>query len=167
MDPSQAHSLDYAARLLTADEAVALRKKLKVENKTLVFTNGAFDLLHTGHVTYLTQARQLGDVLILGLNSDASVKRYKGDTRPILPENERAMLLLALRCVDYVIIFEEDEPRSLIARLLPDILVKSEDWAHYVSGREEVEMHGGKVVLTPMVEGRSTSSIIEKIQSEA
>jgi len=159
--------LDYSARKLSRDEGAALCERLRAEGRTIVFTNGAFDLLHSGHLTYLTQARQLGDVLIIGLNSDASVKRYKGDTRPILPEDERALLLLGLRCVDYVIQFEEDEPRDLIAALLPDILVKAEDWAHYVSGRDVVEANGGKVVLTPMVEGRSTSSIVEKIQNTA
>jgi D-beta-D-heptose 7-phosphate kinase/D-beta-D-heptose 1-phosphate adenosyltransferase len=111
----------------------------------------------------MTFARQQGDCLIVGLNSDASVRRYKGDKRPIVPQQERATLLAGLRCVDYVVIFDEDEPKELIARLLPDVLVKGEDWAHYVSGRDVVEANGGKVVLARMVEGRSTTNVIKRI----
>jgi D-beta-D-heptose 7-phosphate kinase/D-beta-D-heptose 1-phosphate adenosyltransferase len=111
----------------------------------------------------MTFARQQGDCLVVGLNSDASVKRYKGDGRPIVPQQERATMLAGLKCVDYVVLFDEDEPKDLIAHLLPDVLVKGEDWAHYVSGREVVEANGGKVVLAKMVEGRSTTNVIKKI----
>ena len=129
----------------------------------VVFTNGAFDILHAGHVTYLEFARKQGDALVVGLNSDASVRRYKGDKRPINPQADRAKVLAALECVDYVVIFNEDEPAKLIAELMPDVLVKGADWAHYVSGRDVVEKHGGKVVLAKLVKGRSTSDVIRKI----
>jgi D-beta-D-heptose 7-phosphate kinase/D-beta-D-heptose 1-phosphate adenosyltransferase len=114
-------------------------------------------------VTYLDAARREGDALVVGLNSDASVRRYKGPKRPVNPEAERARVLAALACVDYVVIFEEDEPRDLIAAILPDVLVKGADWAHYVSGRDVVEANGGRVVLAPMVDGQSTSSTIDRI----
>ena len=131
--------------------------------KTIAFTNGCFDILHSGHVTYLQFARAQGDVLILGMNSDASVRRNKGDNRPINCEQDRAVVIAALECVDYVVLFDEDEPADLIEKLLPDVLVKGEDWAHYVSGREAVEAAGGKVVLAKMVEGRSTTSTIDNV----
>lgn len=142
---------------------VAERERLKQAGKTLVFTNGAFDILHAGHVAYLEFARAQGDALCVGLNSDASVRRYKGDQRPINPQDDRARVLAALACVDYVVIFDEDEPRDLIAALIPDVLVKGADWAHYVSGRDIVETHGGRVILAEMLEGRSTSRMIERI----
>jgi D-beta-D-heptose 7-phosphate kinase/D-beta-D-heptose 1-phosphate adenosyltransferase len=154
---------DYQARILTWDEMKGKMATLRAAGKKVVFTNGAFDVLHLGHLTYMTFARQQGDCLIVGLNSDASVKRYKGDKRPIVPQQERAALLAGLRCVDYVVVFDEDEPRELIAHILPDVLVKGEDWAHYVSGRDVVEANGGKVVLAKMVGGRSTTNIIKKI----
>lgn len=141
----------------------AERTRLKRAGKKLVFTNGAFDILHAGHVTYLEFARRQGDALVVGLNSDASVRRYKGDLRPINPQRDRARVLAALACVDYVVIFNEDEPRNLIGELVPDVLVKGADWAHYVSGREIVEQAGGRVVLARMVKGRSTSGTIERI----
>ena len=137
--------------------------RLRAAGKKIVFTNGAFDLLHAGHATYLEQARQLGDVLVVGLNTDASVRRYKGAKRPVVDEQNRARLLAALECVDFVTWFDEDEPKALIAELQPDVLVKAEDWAHYVSGRDIVEARGGKVVLAPMVKGLSTTALIEKI----
>jgi D-glycero-beta-D-manno-heptose 1-phosphate adenylyltransferase len=139
------------------------RRRLEGEGRKLVFTNGAFDILHAGHVTYLNFARAQGDALVVGLNSDASVKRYKGDQRPVNPEQDRALVLAALECVDYVVIFDEDEPKELIAEILPDVLVKGADWAHYVSGREVVEANGGKVVLADMVAGRSTTNTIQRI----
>lgn len=139
------------------------RRRLEEANRTLVFTNGAFDVLHAGHVTYLNFARAQGDALVVGLNSDASVKRYKGDKRPVNPEQDRALVLAALECVDYVVIFDEDEPKELIAEILPDVLVKGADWAHYVSGRDVVEANGGKVVLADMVAGRSTTNTIQRI----
>lgn len=156
---------DLGSRLL-AREALADRcRRLKEEGRTVVFTNGCFDLLHTGHLAYLMFARARGDVLVVGINSDASVRRAKGDGRPIVPEHERALMLLGLRAVDYVTIFDEDEPRDLIEALLPDVLVKGRDWAHYVSGRDVVEANGGRVVLADLVEGRSTSSLIQNIVS--
>lgn len=137
--------------------------RLQAAGKKIVFTNGAFDLLHSGHATYLEHARKLGDVLVVGLNTDASVRRYKGEKRPVVDERNRARLVAALECVDYVTWFDEDEPKALITELQPDVLVKAEDWAHYVSGRELVEARGGKVVLAPMVKGLSTTALIEKI----
>lgn len=140
------------------------RAALREQGKTLVFTNGCFDILHPGHVSYLNFARNQGDALIIGLNSDTSVKRNKGQSRPIVPQNERALVIAALECVDYVVIFDEDEPANIISQILPNVLVKGEDWAHYVSGRDIVEANGGKVVLAPLLEGRSTTNIIEKIK---
>lgn len=140
------------------------RERLRAEGKSLVFTNGCFDILHAGHVDYLAFARDQGDALVVGLNSDASVRENKGKRRPVVPEKDRAKMLAALEAVDYVVIFDEDEPEHLISEILPDVLVKGEDWAHYVSGREIVEQNGGRVVLAPLTEGRSTSDIIRKIR---
>ena len=137
--------------------------RLRAAGKKIVFTNGCFDLMHAGHATYLEFARRQGDILVVGLNTDASVRRYKGDQRPIVDDRNRARLMAALECVDYVTWFDEDEPKELIAELQPDVLVKAEDWAHYVSGRDIVEARGGKVVLAPMVAGLSTSKLIERI----
>ena len=137
--------------------------RLRAAGKKIVFTNGAFDLMHAGHATYLQFARAQGDVLVVALNTDASVRRYKGEKRPIVDERNRARMMAALECVDYVTWFDEDEPKELIAELQPDVLVKAEDWAHYVSGRDIVEARGGKVVLAPMVAGLSTTKLIEKI----
>ncbi len=139
------------------------RARLKAAGKKVSFTNGCFDIIHAGHVDYLQWARNQADALIVGLNSDASVRRNKGDKRPIVNENDRAYVLAALACVDYVVLFDEDEPAQLIAEIIPDVLVKGEDWAHYVSGRETVEAAGGRVALAPLVEGRSTSNLIDKI----
>ena len=141
----------------------AERARLRASGKKLVFTNGAFDLMHAGHVGYLEFARQQGDALVVGMNSDASVRRYKGSKRPINEQGDRARVLAALECVDYVVIFDEDEPAVLIGELLPDVLVKGEDWAHYVSGRDVVEKSGGKVVLAPLLKGRSSTGMIERI----
>jgi len=129
----------------------------------LVFTNGCFDILHRGHVTYMAFARAQGDALCVGLNTDASVRRAKGPNRPINSEDDRAFVLGSLRAVDYVVLFDADEPKELIAQILPHVLVKGRDWAHYVSGREVVEANGGKVVLADMVEGRSTTGTIERV----
>jgi rfaE bifunctional protein nucleotidyltransferase chain/domain len=152
-----------SGKILSASDMRAERDRLRAEGKRLVFTNGCFDILHAGHITYLKFAREQGDALCLGLNSDASVKRNKGPLRPVICETDRSLLLTALRCIDYVVIFDEDEPKDLIAQILPDVLVKGKDWAHYVSGREVVEANGGKIVLADMVEGLSTSAIIAKI----
>ena len=138
---------------------------VRADGGTIVFTNGCFDILHAGHVTYLQFARAQGDALCLGLNSDASVRRNKGPKRPIVSEGDRAKLLACLRFVDYVVLFDEDEPKDLIAKILPDVLVKGRDWAHYVSGRDVVEANGGRVVLADMVEGLSTTSVIQRILS--
>lgn len=151
------------SKILTRVEARAARARLRAEGRSLVFTNGAFDLLHAGHVTYLDFARRQGDALCVGLNSDASVRRHKGPRRPIHPEADRARVLAALECVDFVVVFDEDEPRDLIAELVPDVLVKGADWAHYVSGREVVEAAGGRVVLADLVDGRSTTGTIERV----
>jgi D-glycero-beta-D-manno-heptose 1-phosphate adenylyltransferase len=145
---------------------VALRKRWRNERQTVVFTNGCYDLLHVGHVRFLTQARALGDRLIMGLNTDASVRRMKGPTRPRTPEMERAEIMASLRMVDAVTLFDEDTPRELIAELLPDVLVKGSDWSHFIAGREEVEAAGGRVLTIPLIEGYSTTKIIEGIQTQ-
>jgi len=133
--------------------------------RRVVFTNGCFDLLHPGHVRGLEQARQMGDVLLVGLNSDASVRQLKGPTRPVIPEAERAEILSALESVDAVVIFDEPTPREVISRLLPDVLVKGGDWPDdQIVGRKEVEAAGGRVVSLPFVPGYSTSAILEKIR---
>lgn len=150
-------------KILNRADMATERDRLRAASKKVVFTNGSFDILHAGHVTYLEFARQQGDVLIVGLNSNDSVKSYKDPKRPIVDEQDRALLLAALSCVDFVVLFDEDEPLALIEQLLPNVLVKGEDWAHYVSGREVVESNGGTVVLAPLVEGLSTTNIIERI----
>jgi D-glycero-beta-D-manno-heptose 1-phosphate adenylyltransferase len=133
--------------------------------RRVVFTNGCFDLLHPGHIRGLEQARQLGDVLIVGLNSDTSVRQLKGPARPVIPEAERAEILSALEAVDAVVIFDELTPREVICRLLPDVLVKGGDWpGDQIVGREEVEAAGGRVVSIPFVPGYSTSAILQKIR---
>lgn len=152
-------------KILDRGQMVAERERLRHQGRSLVFTNGAFDILHAGHVTYLEFAREQGDALCVGLNSDASVKRYKGPQRPVNPQADRARVLAALECVDYVVVFEEDEPKDLISSIVPDVLVKGADWAHYVSGREVVEAHGGRVVLAKMVPDRSTTRIIERMRT--
>lgn len=150
-------------RLLSSAQARAERDVMTQQGRSLVFTNGCFDILHRGHVTYLEFARAQGDALVVGLNSDASVRRSKGDGRPINSQEDRAAVLLALRAVDFVVIFDEDEPRSLVEAILPVVLVKGSDWAHYVSGRDVVEANGGRVVLAEMVSGRSTTGMIARI----
>ncbi|HUA57686.1 MAG TPA: adenylyltransferase/cytidyltransferase family protein [Verrucomicrobiae bacterium] len=131
----------------------------------MVFTNGCYDLLHPGHIRLLEQARSLGDVLVLGLNTDASVRRSKGPSRPILTETERAEIATALAAVDAVVFFDEETPRDLIAGLLPDVLVKGADWSHFVAGREEVEAAGGQVVTIPLEPGFSTTNIVDRVLS--
>ena len=163
MNPSQTPT-QFLPRILTPAEMRAERDRLHAEGRTLVFTNGCFDILHRGHADYLAFARSQGDALVVGLNSDASVRRAKGPTRPVNPEQDRAYVLGSLRAVDFVVIFEEDEPRDLISQILPDVLVKGKDWAHYVSGRDIVEANGGRVVLAEMVEGRSTTATIERMR---
>jgi D-beta-D-heptose 7-phosphate kinase/D-beta-D-heptose 1-phosphate adenosyltransferase len=150
------------APLLDREAARTFRNFLN--GGTLAFTNGCFDILHSGHVAYLDFARAQADALIVGLNSDASVRRSKGPSRPVNTERDRAFVLGGLRSVDAVVIFDEDEPRDLIAEILPDVLIKGKDWAHYVSGRDIVEARGGRVVLADLIEGRSTTATIKKIQ---
>ena len=143
---------------------LAERERLRAVGKRLVFTNGVFDLLHVGHVRYLTQARALGDALVVAINSDRTVRELKGADRPVFNEAERAEILAALRVVDYVTIFDDVSPRSLIAELLPDVLVKGGDYGlDQIHGREEVEAAGGKVISLPFVEGSSTTTLIQKI----
>ena len=138
---------------------------LRHDGRTVVFTNGVFDILHPGHVRYLGDARQEGDALIVGVNSDRSVRAIKGPSRPITPENERAEVLAALGCVTGVVVFDEDDPQAIIDRLQPDVLVKGGDWAmDRIIGRAAVEARGGRVVRIPLAEGYSTSDIIRKIQ---
>jgi len=151
------------ARFYTRAELVDQRRRWKAEGLRVVFTNGCYDLLHPGHVRLLEQARSLGDVLILALNSDASVRRYKGPSRPLIPENERAELALALEAVDAVTLFDEETPRELIAEVLPDVLVKGADWSHFIAGREEVEAAGGLVLTIALEPGYSTTNLVESI----
>jgi len=152
-------------KILSPDKLLSVRQGLRAEGKRLVFTNGVFDLLHVGHVRYLAEARTLGDALAVAINSDRRVRELKGEGRPIINENERAEILAALRQVDYVTIFDEVSPQELIARLLPDVLVKGGDYGlDDIHGREEVEAAGGRVVSLSFVEGASTSSIIERMK---
>lgn len=145
------------------DLAIILRK-LQADGKKVVFTNGVFDIIHKGHVDYLSRAREMGDYLVVGINSDASVKRIKGDKRPIIGEDDRAYVVSQLKSVDYVCIFGEDTPYETIKALQPDILVKGADWkVEDVVGKDVVESHGGKVATIKYLDGRSTTNIIKKI----
>ena len=145
-------------------ELLRIIKDLKAKGKRIVFTNGCFDLLHRGHVRYLEKAKSLGDVLVVGVNSDSSVRKLKGRKRPILPEGERAEILSGLGCVDYVAIFDEADPLKLITSLKPDLLVKGGDWTReQIVGREVVERLGGELVIIPFVKGASTSNVINTI----
>jgi rfaE bifunctional protein nucleotidyltransferase chain/domain len=154
--------------LLTLDEAILRFGREKRNGRRVVFANGCFDLLHPGHIRILEQARELGDALVVGLNSDASVRQLKGEGRPVIAERERAEILAALESVDAVVIFDALTPREVIARLLPDVLVKGDDWpGDQIVGREEVEAAGGRVVSIPVVPGYSTSEILQKIRRGA
>ena len=150
-------------RMCTRAELLLLRETWRREGKTVVFTNGCYDILHPGHIQLLAQARALGDVLVVALNTDASVHRAKGPSRPIMPEQDRATLVAALAAVDAVTLFDEKTPRELIAALLPNVLVKGADWSHFVAGREEVEAAGGRVLTLPLEPGYSTTAIIERV----
>ena len=146
------------------DELKKILEGLKRGGKRIVFTNGCFDILHIGHIRCLEDAKKLGDILVVGLNSDRSVRSIKGPSRPYSPEAERAEVISALACVDYVVIFDEPDPLRLISSLKPHILVKGGDWTLETTvGREVVEGTGGKVVITPQIQGISTSAIIERI----
>ncbi|MDD4141572.1 MAG: D-glycero-beta-D-manno-heptose 1-phosphate adenylyltransferase [Bacteroidales bacterium] len=150
-------------RLLSLNDIISCLKGKKV-----VFTNGCFDILHVGHVEYLSKAKTLGEVLVVGLNSDASVKRLKGDDRPINNQNARATVLLALRCVDYVVFFDEDTPQKLIEAINPDVLVKGGDYRREdIVGADFVENNGGKVVIVPLVKGYSTTNIIDSLNTSS
>ena len=150
---------------MTKEAAIAFVKQLRAAGRTVVFTNGVFDLLHPGHVRYLQSARALGDALIVGLNSDRSVSSNKGPGRPITPDAERVEILEGLTFVDAVVIFDEPTPYELIAAVQPDILVKGADWAdNAIVGRDLVEARGGKVIRVPIEPGHSTTSIIERIR---
>jgi len=152
--------------MLDADALAAFVRDARAAGRRIVFTNGVFDILHPGHLRYLQAARRHGDLLIVGLNSDASVRRNKGPERPINPEAERAEVLEALECVDAVSIFDEDTPADIIRRVQPDILVKGADWpADQIVGREIVEARGGRVILEPVEQGYSTTDIINRIRS--
>jgi len=148
----------------TRSEIVEIRNKLKKEKKKVVFTNGCFDLIHSGHVDYLTRAKKLGDILIVGINSDSSVRRIKGEKRPITPEKERSIIISNLKPVDFVTLFEEDTPAELIKELKPDVLVKGSDWQiNEIVGRDVVEKSGGIVKTINFVTDQSTSKIIDSI----
>jgi rfaE bifunctional protein nucleotidyltransferase chain/domain len=152
-------------KILSLEELLSERSRLRSERKRVVFTNGVFDLLHVGHIRYLEQARSFGDVLVVAVNSDRSVRQLKGDGRPIVTESERAEILASLRSVDYVTIFDDVSPRSLIANLLPDVLVKGGDYGlDEIHGREEVEASGGEVISLPFVSGSSTTTIVERMK---
>jgi D-glycero-beta-D-manno-heptose 1-phosphate adenylyltransferase len=154
-------------KILSPDEMLGERQRLRAAGRRLVFTNGVFDLLHVGHVRYLAQARELGDALLVAINSDRTVHELKGPDRPVFDESERAEILAALRHVDYVTVFDDVSPRSLIAKLLPDVLVKGGDYQlDEIHGREEVEAAGGKVISLPFVDGASTTALIERMRKK-
>lgn len=147
----------------TREALVQARAGWKQQGWRVVFTNGCYDILHPGHIRLLERARSLGDVLILALNTDESVQRLKGPSRPLLPQNERAALALQLAAVDAVTFFDEDTPRELIAAVLPDVLVKGADWSHFIAGREEVEAAGGQVLALPLEPGYSTTNLVDLV----
>jgi len=160
--------VDPRARVLTWDQTRSLVGRSRAERRRVVFTNGVFDLLHPGHIRYLQLARNLGDLLIVGLNADASVRRNKGPGRPLTPQDERAEILAALECVDAVVVFGEDTPAEIVRLVQPDVLVKGADWpADQIVGRDTVEARGGRVVLVPVEQGHSTSAIVDRIKRKA
>lgn len=155
-------------KVKTLEEMCRVRAGMRTQGRKLVFTNGCFDILHVGHVRYLNQARTLGDALVVAINSDRSVRENKGRSRPLVPEAERAEVLAALACVDYVIVFDEATPQSVIDAIVPDVLVKGADWGlSEIVGRETVEKAGGVVRNITLVPGRSTSSIVAKVLEQA
>jgi rfaE bifunctional protein nucleotidyltransferase chain/domain len=155
------------AKVVTAAQLVPLLEQARAQNKRIVFTNGCFDLMHVGHTRYLREAKALGHLLVVGVNSDASIRSLnKGSDRPIVPEAQRAEVLAALECVDYVVIFTESDPERLIATLQPDVLVKGGDWAiDKIVGREIVQSRGGAVKTIPLVPGMSTTALLQRIRS--
>jgi D-beta-D-heptose 7-phosphate kinase/D-beta-D-heptose 1-phosphate adenosyltransferase len=151
-------------KVLTLEALAGQRRRLRSESKRVVFTNGVFDIIHRGHVEYLTRARAMGDAHVVGLNDDASVRRIKGPSRPVNVQEDRAIVLAALVPVDFVCLFSEDTPLALIEQLVPDVLVKGADWKpDAIVGREVVERAGGTVATIEFVEGKSTTSIIDRI----
>lgn len=158
--------MEAAEKIKTRRELAGLRRQWEIEEKIVVFTNGCFDILHRGHAEYLQRAKTLGDVLVVGINSDDSVRRLKGAPRPLVPQEDRAYLLASLAAVDYVSIFDEDTPLELIQTLQPDILVKGGDYRiEDIVGREVVENRGGRVLTIPLVPNRSTTDLFEKIRN--
>lgn len=152
-------------KIVSKEDLKTRLQKLRQEGKTIVLTNGCFDILHVGHVRYLQKAKALGDVLVLALNSDASVRAIKGEKRPLVPEDERADIMAALECIDFVVIFPEPTPRELIEYLAPHVLVKGGDWREEaIAGADFVKRTGGRVAIIPLTEGRSTTNIVEKIR---
>lgn len=155
---------DMPHKLCSHDEMLRKVRNWQAEGAKVVFTNGCFDILHAGHARYLAAARELGDRLVVGLNTDASVKRLKGPKRPVASEDDRAEVLSALGAVDAITLFDDDTPEALIGMLLPDILVKGADWpVEKIAGAKAVLEHGGSVLTVPLLEGRSTTGIIETI----
>ena len=151
-------------RVINLNAFLEIRQQLRQARKTVVFTNGVFDLVHRGHVEFLYKARQLGDVLVVGVNTDTSVQRLKGSRRPILPEQDRAFLVSMLKPVDYVLLFSEDTPENLIRAIIPDVLVKGADYQlHEIVGHDIVQQHGGRVERIELVPGRGTTDIIQTI----
>jgi len=162
------HGDPLHSKALTLEEAILRFGREKRNGRKIVFTNGCFDLLHPGHIRGFELARQMGEVLIVGLNSDSSVRQLKGPARPVIPEQERAEILCALESIDAVVIFDELTPREVISRLLPDLLVKGGDWpGDQIVGREEVEAAGGRVVSIPIVPGYSTTTILKEIRESS
>jgi D-beta-D-heptose 7-phosphate kinase/D-beta-D-heptose 1-phosphate adenosyltransferase len=158
--------LEATSRVLSRSEAAAFAQRLRDDGKTVVFTNGVFDLIHPGHVRYLNGARALGEALIVGVNADESVRRNKGESRPVTSEAERAEVIAALACVDAVTLFGEDTPAEVIRAIQPDVLVKGADWAaDQIVGRDTVEARGGKVVRVAVEEGYSTSALLKRIRA--
>ena len=146
---------------------VAQRQQWRAEGRRVVFTNGCYDILHPGHIRLLESARSLGEVLILALNTDASVERLKGPMRPMIPQEQRAQMAAGLAAVDAVTFFDEDTPREVIAELLPDFLVKGADWSHFIAGREEVEAAGGQVLALPLEPGYSTTNLVDLVNARS
>jgi rfaE bifunctional protein nucleotidyltransferase chain/domain len=153
-----------ASKLISIEDLAVVRRRLRSSGKKVAFTNGCFDLLHSGHILTINKAKEAGDVLIVAINSDESVHRIKGYGRPVIPENERREILAAMSAVDYVIVFDEPDPERIIGLILPDALVKGGDWGeNEIVGRETVERNGGIVVRVPPLKGRSSTNIISKI----
>jgi rfaE bifunctional protein nucleotidyltransferase chain/domain len=153
--------------IYTRQALIAARADWRRAGQRVVFTNGCYDILHPGHVRLLENARSLGEILILALNTDSSVERLKGPARPLIGQADRAELAAALEAVDAVTFFDEDTPRELVAAVLPDVLVKGADWSHFIAGREEVEAAGGKVLALPLEPGYSTTNILDEVLARA